>query len=206
MFTQSFIQAQIKGNIKAPHHWPLWGEFPAQRASDAKNVSIWWRHHVPSYKHPRGAFQNPTRRLIVESSTKPLKLEQDSHLFAYNIFKHVFLYEAVLVVIKIPPKNVPKRPLYMETKGRQISTGRYRHRLYFNKHVSGYYLKAERKLNALSHISRHRNLNSKSFIYNDFIVSNCNWCPLVWYFSDTANSSKLENCENSLSILAQIAH
>ena len=23
-------------------------EFPAQRASDAENVSIWWRHHVIS--------------------------------------------------------------------------------------------------------------------------------------------------------------
>ena len=45
----SAVQAQIKGNIKAQHHWPLWweftGEFPAQRASNAENVSIWWRHH-----------------------------------------------------------------------------------------------------------------------------------------------------------------
>ena len=24
---------------------PVTGEFPAQRASNAKNVSIWWRHH-----------------------------------------------------------------------------------------------------------------------------------------------------------------
>ena len=38
-------------NIKAPRHWPLWGEFtgdrwiPAQRASNTENVSIWWRHH-----------------------------------------------------------------------------------------------------------------------------------------------------------------
>ena len=24
----------------------LAGEFPAQMASDAENVSIWWRHHV----------------------------------------------------------------------------------------------------------------------------------------------------------------
>ena len=38
--------------MKAPRHWPLcgeftWtGEFPAQRASYAENVSIWWRHHV----------------------------------------------------------------------------------------------------------------------------------------------------------------
>ena len=36
-------------NIKAPRHWPLCGEFtgefPAQMASNAENVSIWWRHH-----------------------------------------------------------------------------------------------------------------------------------------------------------------
>ena len=25
---------------------PVSGEFPAQRASNAENVSIWWRHHV----------------------------------------------------------------------------------------------------------------------------------------------------------------
>ena len=40
-----------KEDIKAPRHWPLCGEFtgtgefPAQRASNAENVSIWWRHH-----------------------------------------------------------------------------------------------------------------------------------------------------------------
>ena len=51
LFTQPFIQTQIKENIKAPRHWPLCGEFtgtgefPAQTASDAENVSIWWRHH-----------------------------------------------------------------------------------------------------------------------------------------------------------------
>ena len=50
---QPFIQTQIKENIKAPRHWPLWGkspgtgEFPAQMASNAENVPIWWRHHEP---------------------------------------------------------------------------------------------------------------------------------------------------------------
>ena len=40
-----------KKNIKAPRHWPLCGEFtgtgefPAHRASDAENASIWLRHH-----------------------------------------------------------------------------------------------------------------------------------------------------------------
>ena len=51
LFTQPFIQMQIKENIKAPRHWPLCGEFtgtgefPTQRASHAEYVSIWWRHH-----------------------------------------------------------------------------------------------------------------------------------------------------------------
>ena len=51
LFTQPFIQTQIKENIKAPRHWPLCaeftgtGEFTAQRASYAENVPVWWRHH-----------------------------------------------------------------------------------------------------------------------------------------------------------------
>ena len=51
LFTQPFIQTQITENIKAPRHCPLCreftgtGEFPAQRASYAEDVSIWWRHH-----------------------------------------------------------------------------------------------------------------------------------------------------------------
>ena len=50
VYSTVFCQAQIKENIKAPIHWPLCGpgpgEFPEQRASNAENVSIWWRHHV----------------------------------------------------------------------------------------------------------------------------------------------------------------
>ena len=49
LFAQPFIRAQIKENIKTPHNWPLWGEFtgefPAKRASNAENVSTWWRQH-----------------------------------------------------------------------------------------------------------------------------------------------------------------
>ena len=51
LLTQSFIQTQIKENIKAPRHWPLCGEFtgtsefPALKAGNAENVSIWWHHH-----------------------------------------------------------------------------------------------------------------------------------------------------------------
>ena len=52
VFAQPFIRAQIKENIKALRHWPMCGEspgtgeFPAQMASNAETVSIWWRHHI----------------------------------------------------------------------------------------------------------------------------------------------------------------
>ena len=60
------FQAQIKENIKAPHHWPMWGEstgdrggFPSQMASNAENVSIWWRHHVETtFNTPVDFFYN----------------------------------------------------------------------------------------------------------------------------------------------------
>ena len=31
LFTQPFIRAQIKENIKDPRHWPLWGDFTGNR-------------------------------------------------------------------------------------------------------------------------------------------------------------------------------
>ena len=70
LFTQPFVQTQIKENIKAPRHWPLWGEFtgdspvtgefPAQRASNAENVSIWWRHHEQGLSELGNADKNST--------------------------------------------------------------------------------------------------------------------------------------------------
>ena len=51
LLNRLFIRAQIKKNITAPCHWPFFVEFigdrwiPAQGASNAENVSIWWRHH-----------------------------------------------------------------------------------------------------------------------------------------------------------------
>ena len=36
---------------------PVTGEFPAQRASNAENISIWWRHHVRSIYPMEGEWQ-----------------------------------------------------------------------------------------------------------------------------------------------------
>ena len=35
-----FVQAPIKENMTVLRHWPLWGEFPTQRDSNAGNVVI----------------------------------------------------------------------------------------------------------------------------------------------------------------------
>ena len=55
VYSTVYIQAQIKENIKAPRHLALCGEFtgefPAQMASNAENVSIWWRHRVGVSNH-----------------------------------------------------------------------------------------------------------------------------------------------------------
>ena len=36
------------------------GEYPAQRASNAEHVSIWWRHHVPTGLDCRANYANAT--------------------------------------------------------------------------------------------------------------------------------------------------
>ena len=47
MFAQPFVQAQIKENIKAPHHWPLWGESTGHLCIPLTkgNVAISWHHN-----------------------------------------------------------------------------------------------------------------------------------------------------------------
>ena len=63
-----------KENIKAPRHWPcegnspVTGEFAAQRASYAENVSIWWRHHH------RTIWRSAIRRITAGPGELPSKL------------------------------------------------------------------------------------------------------------------------------------
>ena len=58
LFTRLFGRRPKKtSKHKAPRQWPCDGnspvtdEFPAQMASNAENVSIWWRHHDVSYEN-----------------------------------------------------------------------------------------------------------------------------------------------------------
>ena len=69
LFTQLLLKAQIKENIKAPCHWPLGGEFPAQKASNTETVSIWWRHHVGMCKETVRESSDPLIFVLVVSQT-----------------------------------------------------------------------------------------------------------------------------------------
>ena len=66
------------------------------------------------------------------------------------------------------------------------------HKLCFSQHISACGKKAARQLNALARISKHLNINSRRAIYNSFIMSNFNYCPLVWHFGGQVNNQKLE--------------
>ena len=63
---------------QAPRHWPLCGEFtgtgefPAQMASNAENVSIWWRYHVKWLFRFRGYGSSKRREIYITTQTNTI--------------------------------------------------------------------------------------------------------------------------------------
>jgi uncharacterized protein YpmS len=64
--------------------------------------------------------------------------------------------------------------------------------LNFNEHVSNICKKASRQLNVLKRIGTHLTKLGKLTIYYSFIMSNFNYCPLVWHFCGETNTQKIE--------------
>ena len=54
---------------------PVTGEFPAQMASDAENVSIWWRHHDSL---PLSSAMSATPRSVLYSTSSPSETPSDT--------------------------------------------------------------------------------------------------------------------------------
>ena len=55
--------------------------------------------------------------------------------------------------------------------------------LKFNEHILILYSTAAMQLNALSRLQKYMGKSEKEAIINNFILSNFNYCPLVWHFS-----------------------
>ena len=68
-------------------------------------------------------------------------------------------------------------------------------RLTFTEHISICCSKAARQLNALSRISRYLDISSCSLLFNSFVKSNFNYCPLVWHFCGKVNNGKIEKIQ-----------
>ena len=55
--------------------------------------------------------------------------------------------------------------------------------------------KDSKQLAVLKRIGRFLTKQGMMTIYNSFIVSNCNYCPLAWHFCSTSSTNKLEKIQ-----------
>ena len=67
--------------------------------------------------------------------------------------------------------------------------------LNFDQHISDICKKASRQLNVLKRIGRHLCKLGKLNVYYSFILSNFNYCPLVWHFCGETNTKKIEKIQ-----------
>ena len=68
-------------------------------------------------------------------------------------------------------------------------------KLSFNSHITKICSKASRQLNALKRFGCYIPLDTRKILANSFIISNFNYCPLVWYFSMAKQLQKIEKIQ-----------
>ncbi|XP_057290348.1 uncharacterized protein LOC130613047 [Hydractinia symbiolongicarpus] len=64
-------------------------------------------------------------------------------------------------------------------------------KLKFDLHVSKLCAKASQKLNALTRMTSFMNFNKKKLLMNSFVISQFNYCPLVWMFHNRALNNRI---------------
>ncbi len=64
-------------------------------------------------------------------------------------------------------------------------------KLCFDKHVTNICCKAARQLNALLRLRNVITIDQRRLIYQSFIMSNFNYCPLVWHFCSKKSINKI---------------
>ena len=67
--------------------------------------------------------------------------------------------------------------------------------LSFDKHVSNLLKKASNQLNAIRRIQKYMGFKEKEVILNSFVLSNFNYCPLVWHFCSSKSLKKIEKIQ-----------
>jgi hypothetical protein len=67
--------------------------------------------------------------------------------------------------------------------------------LSFNNHISEICTKAGRKLNVLARLSHILNYQTKMLLFNAFIISQFNFCPVVWHYCNIGDMVKMEKIQ-----------
>ena len=68
-------------------------------------------------------------------------------------------------------------------------------KLNFNLHISKICKSAANQLNALIRLKQFLSFHAKEVLINSYIISNFNYCPLVWMFSSTQSLNKIKNLQ-----------
>ena len=68
-------------------------------------------------------------------------------------------------------------------------------KLNFNLHISNICRSAANQLNALIRLKSYLNFNAKRVLINSYIISNFNYCPLVWIFSTAKSLNKIASLQ-----------
>ena len=68
-------------------------------------------------------------------------------------------------------------------------------KLNFNLHISKICKSAANQLNALIRLKQFLSFHAKEVLINSYIISNFNYCPLVWMFSSAQSVNKIENLQ-----------
>jgi hypothetical protein len=63
--------------------------------------------------------------------------------------------------------------------------------LNFDNHISEMCKKASRQLNILKRIGKYMNRLGSLTSYYSFILSNFNYCPVIWHYCSEKNSNKI---------------
>ena len=85
---------------------PGTGEFPAQMASNAENVSIWWRHHASGYTRSEVVLCHAALKCVL--THLPLVIMAAISL---TISRCIFVNEMLYSLIRISLRFVPKGPI-----------------------------------------------------------------------------------------------
>ena len=68
-------------------------------------------------------------------------------------------------------------------------------KLNFNLHISNICKSASQQMNALMRLKCFLGFKEKNVLINSFVISNFNYCPLVWFIASANSVKKIENLQ-----------